>query len=412
MKGQVFRLGHMGYAAEFDVITALSALEQVLASMGQPVDFGAGRARRAESLRREVVKRVLVTDALDSVGVDALRKHGLEVDVAGALDEPSLVARLGDYEGLIVRSATKVTRATLENAGRLEVIGRAGAGVDTIDVDAATERGVIVMNTPGGNTTAVAEHTLALLLTMARRIAVADATHEGRPLGEEASAGRRAVRQDPRRPRPGPHRRRGRPPGPGLSHAGDRLRSLSHARGGRASRRGERGARGPAGPQRLHHHPHPADGRHAASAGRGRAGADQAGRAAHQLRARRHHRRAGAGSRAAERSRGGSGARRVRAGAAAGRPSAAALRAGRGHAAPGGGDRRGADRRGPGHRRPGGRRAHPRRGGQRRQPAGDGRRHPQGAGAVRRARRGHGPLPGPDGRGPHGRGRGSSTPAT
>jgi D-3-phosphoglycerate dehydrogenase len=122
------------------------------------------------------MKRVLVTDGLDSVGVDALRKHGLEVDVVGSLDERALAARLGEYEGLIVRSATKVTRATLENAGRLEVIGRAGAGVDTIDVDAATERGVIVMNTPGGNTTAVAEHTLALLLTMARHVAVADAT--------------------------------------------------------------------------------------------------------------------------------------------------------------------------------------------------------------------------------------------
>ena len=109
------------------------------------------------------MKRVLVTDGLDSVGVDALRKHGLEVDVVGSLDERALAARLGEYEGLIVRSATKVTRATLENAGRLEVIGRAGAGVDTIDVDAATERGVIVMNTPGGNTTAVADHTLALV---------------------------------------------------------------------------------------------------------------------------------------------------------------------------------------------------------------------------------------------------------
>jgi D-3-phosphoglycerate dehydrogenase len=122
------------------------------------------------------VKRVLVTDALQAVGVDALRKHGLEVDVAGSLDEPALVARLGEYEGLIVRSATRVTRAAIAAARRLEVIGRAGAGVDTIDVEAATERGIIVMNTPGGNTTAVAEHTLALLLALARRVPVADAS--------------------------------------------------------------------------------------------------------------------------------------------------------------------------------------------------------------------------------------------
>ena len=122
------------------------------------------------------MKRVLVADGLQQVGVDALRKHGLDVEVVDALDERALIARLPGYEGLIVRSATKVTRAAIAAARRLEVIGRAGAGVDTIDVEAATERGIIVMNTPGGNTTAVAEHTLALLLALARRVPVADAT--------------------------------------------------------------------------------------------------------------------------------------------------------------------------------------------------------------------------------------------
>ena len=121
------------------------------------------------------MKRVLVTDGLHAVGVDALRKHGLEVDEAGTLAEAELAARLGAYEGLIVRSATKVTRAAIAAGGKLEVIGRAGAGVDTIDVDAATERGIVVMNTPGGNTTAVAEHTLALLLALTRRVPAADA---------------------------------------------------------------------------------------------------------------------------------------------------------------------------------------------------------------------------------------------
>ena len=122
------------------------------------------------------MKRVLVTDGLHAVGVDALRKHGLEVDAAGALAEAELAARISEYEGLIVRSATRVTRGVIQAARRLEVIGRAGAGVDTIDVDTATERGVVVMNTPGGNTTAVAEHTLALLLALARRVPAADAS--------------------------------------------------------------------------------------------------------------------------------------------------------------------------------------------------------------------------------------------
>jgi D-3-phosphoglycerate dehydrogenase len=122
------------------------------------------------------VKRVLVADGLQTVGVDTLRKHGLDVDVAGSLDERGLIARIPEYEGLIVRSATRVTRAAIAAAARLEVIGRAGAGVDTIDVEAATERGIIVMNTPGGNTTAVAEHTLALVLALARRVPLADAT--------------------------------------------------------------------------------------------------------------------------------------------------------------------------------------------------------------------------------------------
>jgi D-3-phosphoglycerate dehydrogenase len=121
------------------------------------------------------VKRVLVTDGLQDVGVQALRKAGLDVDVVKTLPEADLISRIGEYAGLVVRSATKVTRAVIEAGGKLEVIGRAGAGVDTIDVAAATERGIIVMNTPGGNTTAVAEHTLALLLCLARRVSAADA---------------------------------------------------------------------------------------------------------------------------------------------------------------------------------------------------------------------------------------------
>src|SRR5205814_9123713 len=106
-------------------------------------------------------------------------KQGSDVDGTGTPAEPALVAGIGDDEGLIVRSATKGTRAVVEAGLKLEVVGRAGAGVDTIDVDAATERGVVVMNTPGGNTTAVAEHTMALLLALARRVPAADAALKG-----------------------------------------------------------------------------------------------------------------------------------------------------------------------------------------------------------------------------------------
>ncbi len=116
------------------------------------------------------MKTVLVTDGLSPVGVDCLKKEGLDVDVIPTLPEAELCARIPGAHGLIVRSATKVTRKVVEAGTDLVVIGRAGAGVDNIDVDAATERGVIVMNTPGGNTIAVAEHTIGLLLALARNL--------------------------------------------------------------------------------------------------------------------------------------------------------------------------------------------------------------------------------------------------
>jgi D-3-phosphoglycerate dehydrogenase len=102
--------------------------------------------------------------------VDHLRKEGLEVDVVKTLPEADLCRAIRGAHGLIVRSATRVTRTVVEAADELVVVGRAGAGVDNIDVDAATERGIIVMNTPGANTIAVAEHTIGLLLALARNL--------------------------------------------------------------------------------------------------------------------------------------------------------------------------------------------------------------------------------------------------
>jgi D-3-phosphoglycerate dehydrogenase len=120
-------------------------------------------------------KRVLVTDSLQEVGVQALRAEGLEVDVVPPLPAADLARRIGPYAGLVVRSATRVTAEVIEAATALEVIGRAGVGLDNVDVDAATRRGIVCMNTPGGNTIAAAEHTIALLLATARKLPQAHA---------------------------------------------------------------------------------------------------------------------------------------------------------------------------------------------------------------------------------------------
>jgi D-3-phosphoglycerate dehydrogenase len=119
--------------------------------------------------------RILVSDAIAAPGLDLLQKAlGLRVDYRPDLSADELRACVGEYEGLIVRSRTKVTAEVLANASQLRVIGRAGIGVDNIDVAAATAAGIVVMNTPEGNTNTAAEHTIAMLLALARNIAPAD----------------------------------------------------------------------------------------------------------------------------------------------------------------------------------------------------------------------------------------------
>jgi D-3-phosphoglycerate dehydrogenase len=124
-------------------------------------------------------KRVLVTDSLQAVGVEALQGEGLGVDVVPTLPSEELARRIGPYAGLVVRSATRVTAEVMEAAPALEVIGRAGVGLDNVDVEAATRRGIVCMNTPGGNTIAAAEHTMALLLAVARKLPQAHAHLRG-----------------------------------------------------------------------------------------------------------------------------------------------------------------------------------------------------------------------------------------
>ncbi len=123
---------------------------------------------------------ILVADPIASEGVDLLRTAG-NVDVRTGLSEEELCELIPNYAALVVRSETKVTRRVLEAGRNLMVVGRAGVGVDNIDLEAATERGIIVVNAPQGNTVAAAEHTIALLLAMARHIPAADrALHEGK----------------------------------------------------------------------------------------------------------------------------------------------------------------------------------------------------------------------------------------
>ncbi|HJZ84643.1 MAG TPA: phosphoglycerate dehydrogenase [Polyangia bacterium] len=120
--------------------------------------------------------RILIADPLSPRAEEILREAGLAVDVKVGLKPAELKAILPAYDGLAVRSATKVTAELLEAATRLKLIGRAGIGVDNIDVPAASRRGVVVMNTPSGNAVTTAEHALALMMALARRIPQATAS--------------------------------------------------------------------------------------------------------------------------------------------------------------------------------------------------------------------------------------------
>jgi D-3-phosphoglycerate dehydrogenase len=122
--------------------------------------------------------KVLIADKLSPLAEEVFKQRGLEVDFETSLTPDELAARAGDYDGIAVRSATKLTAEILEKgaAGRLKVTGRAGIGVDNIDVAAATAHGIVVMNTPYGNATTTAEHTIAMLFALARQIPAADAS--------------------------------------------------------------------------------------------------------------------------------------------------------------------------------------------------------------------------------------------
>ena len=118
--------------------------------------------------------KVLISDELSPAAVAIFEERGIEVDVKVGLAKDALEAIIGNYEGLAVRSATKVTAPVIAAAKNLKVVGRAGIGVDNVDVKAATARGIIVMNTPFGNAITTAEHAISMMLALARQIPAAD----------------------------------------------------------------------------------------------------------------------------------------------------------------------------------------------------------------------------------------------
>ena len=233
--------------------------------------------------------KVLISDALSPAAVQIFKDRGIEVDFQPNLgkDKDKLAEIIGNYDGLAIRSATKVTPKILEKAKNLKVIGRAGIGVDNVDIPAATAKGIIVMNTPFGNSITTAEHAISLMLALARQIPEADASTRagkweknkfmgveifGKTLGVIGCGNIGSIVAD-------------RAVGP--EDEGDRLRSVPVAGARDGPRRREGRARRPVQARRFHHAAHAAD-REDQEHHRCRgAQADEEGRAHRQLRARR-----------------------------------------------------------------------------------------------------------------------------
>src|ERR1700739_1732408 len=147
-----------------------------------------GRDRRALAAAftpNRGIMKVIVADKISDRGIELLKQTGWNIVFT---NKDNLNAELADADALIVRTATKVRAALLDHAPRLRVVGRAGVGVDNIDLDEATKRGILVMSTPGGSSVSVAEHTFALLLSLVRQVPKFDAAmREGR--WEKSSSG-------------------------------------------------------------------------------------------------------------------------------------------------------------------------------------------------------------------------------
>lgn len=119
---------------------------------------------------KEEDMKVLVSDNLSQIGVEVLKSAGLDVDVNTGLAPDELKKIIGEYDGLVIRSATKVTADLLEAAHKLKIVGRAGIGLDNVDIPAASQKGIVVMNAPDGNATTAAEHAIAMMMSLSRNI--------------------------------------------------------------------------------------------------------------------------------------------------------------------------------------------------------------------------------------------------
>ena len=243
LKDAIFRIGHIGWYDEFDIATALSAVELVLGELGAPIERGVAATRALEVYAEgSAGLRVLVREAIAPAGVELLRSR-FEVDEDG--DSP-LEEIIGRYDAIVIRSATKLTADVIERAERLKVIGRAGVGIDNVDVDAATRRGIVVANAPDSTVVSAAEHTIGLLVALARNIPQAHAALKDGAVGAVALGRDRARRQDARRARLRPDRPAGRAARARARHARRRLRPVRRARAlPRARRRPCRASRRP-----------------------------------------------------------------------------------------------------------------------------------------------------------------------
>ncbi len=178
-RGKIIRIAHLGYYGPLDMVMVISALEMLLAEMGHRFELGAG-VRAAEKVLislgggpngRGKTYRVLVAGKLASKGIEILKgEEKIRCYVEANISPGELRATIREYDGIIIRSKTTVSADIINASERLKVIGRAGIGVDNIDVQAATRRGILVMNTARENAVAAAEHTIAMMLAMSRNI--------------------------------------------------------------------------------------------------------------------------------------------------------------------------------------------------------------------------------------------------